>query len=100
MDIGTTVAGGGVTAAIVATIYGIHRLMQRSQCASHTKCCDIKIARVQEELDRTKTERDDAQAMLASLVRELRGDPSEREGEVEGKQKEESVSEPVIISQA
>ena len=35
----------GITGALVALIYGAMRLLKRSRCASHTKCCDIDVAR-------------------------------------------------------
>jgi len=40
-----TVAGAGLTSVIIAVIWGLQKLIRRSRCASHTKCCDIEVAR-------------------------------------------------------
>ena len=42
---GNTAVGASLTAALVALVYGIQKLVRRSRCASHTKCCDMDIAR-------------------------------------------------------
>ena len=43
---GNTAVGASLTAALVALVYyGIQKLVRRSRCASHTKCCDLDIAR-------------------------------------------------------
>ena len=41
-------AGASLTGALVAVVYGLMRLIRRSRCASHTRCCDIDVARSQE----------------------------------------------------
>ena len=86
MDLGSSVAGGTLTAAVVALIYGISRLMRRSQCQGHSGCCDIQIDR--EELERAQTERDDARALVAVLMEQLNIAP---ETEEKAEQKEEFV---------
>ena len=48
-DFGTVAAGSGITAALVALIYGVSKLMRRSRCQSHTGCCDLDISRAESE---------------------------------------------------
>ena len=93
MDFGATAAGGAVTAALVGLIYGVHKLMQRSRCASHTRCCDFEVTRLQEELHRERTERTSAQDMLRDLLGQIgmKKSPPEKGGQVDiemGEQKE------------
>ena len=45
---GNTLAGASVTGGLVAVLYGVMKLVRRSRCASHTRCCDIDVARSQE----------------------------------------------------
>ena len=86
MDLGSSVAGGTLTAAVVALIYGITKLMRRSQCQGHSGCCDIQIDR--EELERAQTERDDARQLVAVLMDRLNMGP-EKETEQTAEQKSE-----------
>ena len=71
MDVGSSVAGSGILAAVIGLLWGIRRMMQRSQCEGHSGCCDISIDRAAEALEKTKTERDDAHALIKVLVAEL-----------------------------
>ena len=59
-----SLAGGGLVAAVVGLIWGLRKMMNRSSCQGHSGCCDIQIDRVQEELERTKTERDNVMRLL------------------------------------
>ena len=84
MDFGATAAGGAVTAALVGLIYGAHKMLQRSRCASHTACCEFEVSRLQEELQRERTERAGAQDMLRDLLVQMgikKSPPSEGEQE-------------------
>ena len=49
---GNTAVGASLTAALVALVYGIQKLVRRSRCASHTKCCDLDIARSETQRDK------------------------------------------------
>ena len=71
MDVGSSVAGSGILAAVIGLLWGVRRMMQRSQCEGHSGCCDISIDRAAEALEKTKTERDDAHALIKVLVAEL-----------------------------
>lgn len=71
MDFGATAAGGAVTAALVGLIYAAHKMLQRSRCASHTACCEFEVSRLEEELQRERTERADAQTMLRDLLTQI-----------------------------
>ena len=71
MDVGSSVAGSGILAAVIGLLWGVRRMMQRSQCEGHSGCCDIRIDKVAETLDRMKTERDEANAMIKILMAEL-----------------------------
>lgn len=48
-NFGTVAAGSGITAALVALIYGLSKLMRRTRCKSKTGCCDVDIARAESE---------------------------------------------------
>ena len=61
---GNTVAGASLTGAAVALAYGLIKLVRRSRCASHTKCCDI-------DFERAATERkknDDLEAIVLQIL--------------------------------
>ena len=76
-DLGTGILGGGLVGLLVASGYGLLKLLRRSKCASHTKCCDLDISRAQTE--RKKNEE------LAVIVLEiLKQQPEGEEGEVGG----------------
>ena len=49
---GNTAVGASLTAALVALVYGIQKLVRRSRCASHTKCCELDIARSETQRDK------------------------------------------------
>lgn len=66
MELTDGLAGGGITAAIVALIFAVKKLMERSSCHSDTSCCQLDIAAVVEEQVRQRTERD--QQDLVELV--------------------------------
>ena len=40
-----TLSANAVTGAVAALIYVVVKLFRRSSCASHTRCCDIDVAR-------------------------------------------------------
>ena len=86
MDFGATAAGGALTAALVGLIYGVHKLMQRSRCASHTRCCDFEVTRLEQELERERTERATAQELLRDFLGQMgmkKGPPQKGEpGEI------------------
>ena len=46
-------------------------MLQRSRCASHTACCEFEVSRLEEELQRERTERADAQTMLRDLLTQI-----------------------------
>ena len=71
MDVGSSVAGSGILAAVIGLLWGVRKMMQRSQCQGHSGCCDIQIDRAVETLEKAKTERDEAQAMIKVLLAEL-----------------------------
>jgi len=68
MDFGSSVAGSGLTAALIGLIYGLSRILKRSQCSSHNNCCDFEIAR---ELEKAQTERDTHMELIKVLVEKL-----------------------------
>ena len=69
MDFGSSVAGSGLTAALIALIYGLSRILKRSQCSSHNNCCDFEITR--EQLEKVQTERDTHMELIKVLVEKL-----------------------------
>jgi hypothetical protein len=68
MDFGSSVAGSGLTAALIGLIYGLSRILKRSQCSSHNNCCEFEIAR---ELEKAQTERDSHMELIKVLVAKL-----------------------------
>ena len=44
-------ASSVLTGGLIALGYGLLKLFRRSKCASHTKCCDIDVARGQDTED-------------------------------------------------
>ena len=71
MDLGSSVAGSGILAAVVGLLWGVRKMMQRSQCEGHSGCCDITIDKAEEILEKTKTERDEANAIIKVLLAQL-----------------------------
>ena len=71
MDLGSSVAGSGILAAVVGLLWGVRKMMQRSQCHSHSGCCDIQIDKLDQVLQKTKTERDEANAVIKVLLAQL-----------------------------
>ena len=58
MDVETGLLGGGITAAVVALIYTLKKVVERSKCHSNSGCCELDIQRQVEEHYRQQTERD------------------------------------------
>ena len=56
MDETSIAAGAGLTSVILAVIYGLQKLIRRSRCASHTKCCDLDVARSETHRDKASLE--------------------------------------------
>ena len=71
MDLGSSVAGSGILAAVVGLLWGVRKMMQRSQCHGHSGCCDIQIDKLDQVLEKTKTERDEANAVIKVLLAQL-----------------------------
>ena len=77
-DMNETLAGGGITAALLALLYGIKKMIQRSRCRSHNECCELDIER---ENERKETER----ATIVEMVLQKLGieeQPREEEKEM------------------
>ncbi len=72
MDFETGLAGGGITAAVVALIYGFKKLMERSSCHSDNSCCQVDIAAIEEQV-RQKPQRDQKD-LVALVLLELKKD--------------------------
>ena len=66
-------AGAGRTGALIALMYGVMRLVRRSRCASHTRCCDIDVARSQEG-----TLRETREEIIMQVMEELRNAAKKR----------------------
>jgi hypothetical protein len=66
---GNTMAGAGVTGAVVALAYGAVKLIRRSRCASHTKCCDFDISRAVTE----RKKNDDLELIVLKILEKRRG---------------------------
>ena len=56
MDETSMAAGAGITSVVLAVIYGLQKLFRRSRCASHTKCCDMDVARSETHRGRASLE--------------------------------------------
>ena len=41
----TGALGSGIVAALVALVWGVTKILKRSRCQSHTKCCDFDVTR-------------------------------------------------------
>ena len=67
---GNTMAGAGVTGAVVALAYGAVKLIRRSRCASHTKCCDFDISRAVTE---RKKNNDDLELIVMKILEKRQG---------------------------
>ena len=95
MEFGSAAAGSAIVAALVGTIYGVNKCMQRSRCRSHNGCLDISVDRVEQAVTRAVTERDNqTRDLLLQIIQEARkpqrGKPKEGEpekGEAGGEQK-------------
>ena len=90
MEFGSAAAGSAIVAALVGTIYGVNKCMQRSRCRSHNGCLDISVDRVEQAVTRAVTERDNqTRDLLLQIIEEARkperGKP--KEGEAGGEQK-------------
>ena len=57
MDFGATLGGSAITGLVLAAGYALIKLLKRSRCASHTKCCDLDITRTKEYRSRFRGER-------------------------------------------
>jgi hypothetical protein len=66
---GNTMAGAGVTGAVVALAYGAVKLIRRSRCASHTKCCDFDISRAATE----RKKNDDLELIVLKILGKRQG---------------------------
>ena len=75
MDVETGLLGGGITAAIVALIYTLKRVIERSKCHSNSGCCELDITRQLEETVRQQTERD-LDRIIALAVKKIREEDS------------------------
>ena len=71
MDVETGLLGSGITAAIVALIYTIKKVVERSKCHSNSGCCELDIQRQVEEQVRQQTERDMGK-MIELVVKQLK----------------------------
>ena len=71
MDVETGLVGGGITAAIVALIYTVKKVIERSKCHSNSGCCEFDISRQVEEQVRQQTERD-MDKMIELVVKKFR----------------------------
>ena len=77
MDFGATLGGSAITGLVLAAGYALIKLLKRSRCASHTKCCDLDISRA-------KTERKKNEELAAIVLEILKQRPVEKEGEEGG----------------
>ena len=59
-------AGAGLTTALIAVLYTVAKLLKRSRCASHTKCCDMDISRAETE------RKENINEIVKQLVLEIR----------------------------
>ena len=84
MDVGNGLVGGGIVGGLVALIWGIKKMLERSSCHSDSGCCKIDIDRMVEEHVRQRTERD-ADRMIELVIRNLK-----KENLVEEKSEEPS----------
>ena len=66
---GNTMAGAGLTGAFVALAYGAVKLIRRSRCASHTKCCDFDISRATTE----RKKNDDLELIVLRILKKRQG---------------------------
>lgn len=87
---GGTLAGAGITGALVAALYAGIKILKRSRCASHTGCCDL-------EVDRAETERrGKMDAVMLQVLEDLRGmkksPESSEDGDEKIKKNEEKVN--------
>jgi uncharacterized protein YjaG (DUF416 family) len=76
MDVETGLLGGGITAAVVALVYTIKKVVERSKCHSNSGCCELDIQRQVEEQVRQATERDMGK-MIELVVKKLREEGEE-----------------------
>ena len=76
MDVETGLVGGGITAAIVALIYTLKKVVERSKCHSNSGCCEFDISRQVEEQVRQQTERDMGK-MIELVVQKLKEEQEE-----------------------
>ena len=67
MDFGATL-GGTITGLVLAAGYALIKLLKRSRCASHTKCCDLDITRSESE---RKNAAPDLEAVVVSVLERL-----------------------------
>ena len=72
MDLENGLVGGGIVGALVALLWGVKKMLERSSCHSNSGCCQIDIARAVEEEMRQRTERD-ADRLVEMVVRSLKG---------------------------
>ena len=71
-----TAAGAGLTGGLIALLWGGVKLLKRSKCASHTRCCDLDIARAETE----RRKKMDIQAIVLDvLAMQLEKKPEEEQ---------------------
>ena len=68
MDFGATLGGSAITGLVLAAGYALIKVLKRSRCASHTKCCDLDIARSDTEREKAAP---DLEAIVASVLERL-----------------------------
>ena len=68
MDFGATLGGSAITGLVLAAGYALIKLLKRSRCASHTKCCDLDITRSETE---RKNAAPDLEAVVVSVLERL-----------------------------
>ena len=68
MDFGATLGGSAITGLVLAAGYTLIKVLKRSRCASHTKCCDLDIARSGTEREKAAP---DLEAIVTSVLERL-----------------------------
>ena len=91
-----SLAGGGLVAAVVGLIWALKKMMNRSSCQGHSGCCDIQIDRVKEELERTRTERDNVMRLLELVGGIKKRAPDEEPSETVELKVEEKKGETLV----
>ena len=83
MDVGQTLGGSALTGLLLALGYAGVKIFRRSRCASHTRCCDLDIARGQETERKNPMaglEPSTVEMMVLDALQRLRqpGEPAEK----------------------